>query len=258
MTLRAVVVDDEPLAREGLAAQLRTCDVAVLAECADGFAALDAVREHRPDLLMLDIAMPELDGFGVLERLEPEELPTAIVFVTAYDAHAVRAFDAHALDYLLKPVAPERLREAIGRARRRVLESRAHAATLDREAGFATEQEGHAPRYLAQLLVRQRDQTTVIPVSELEWIEADSYYVRLHTTAGTRPRLLRERMSVLETRLDPAVFVRTHRSAIVRIAAVRTVRAVSRYEHVMILASGAHVPLSRERRASVEARLALL
>ena len=252
--LRAVVVDDEPLAREDLAAELRALRVEVVAECPDGFAAVEAVLHEKPDLLLLDIAMPELDGFGVLERLEPEEVPAAVIFVTAFDAHAVRAFEAQALDYLLKPVAPGRLAEAVARATRRVAEAIAHRAALDAAVSEAMPNDvppAHE-RYLTQLVIRERAVTILVPVRDLEWIEADTYYARLHTGNGARPRLLRERMSVLESRLDPTQFFRTHRSAIVRIACVRAMRSVSRYESVVDLASGAHAPLSRERRPRLE------
>jgi len=256
--LRAIVVDDEPLARADLTAELRTLGVDVAAECADGFAAVDAILRERPDILLLDIAMPELDGFGVLERLEPEEVPPAVIFVTAYDAHALRAFGVHALDYLLKPVPTERLTEAITRAERRVAEAAAHRAALDASVGESAPR-GAPPTeepYLTQLLIRERGATLIVPVRELEWIEADSYYVRLHTGNGSRPRLLRERMSILEARLDPAQFLRTHRSAIVRTSSVRAIRPVTRYEHRIVLASGAEAPLSRERRPRLEALLA--
>ena len=256
MALRAVVVDDEPLARQGLAADLASVGVDVVAQCADGFAALDAIRQAKPDVLFLDIAMPELDGFGVLDRLEPEEVPPALIFVTAFDAHAIRAFDAQALDYLLKPVSAERLAAAIARAERRIAEARAHHAQLAAEASTAIPNESTRQRYLTQLMVKERGQTVIVPVAELEWIEADSYYVRLHPLDGRRPRLLRERMSILETSLDPTQFVRIHRSAIVRLGRVRGIRAVSRYEAVVTLVSGAEAPLSRERRDRLESLLA--
>jgi len=250
--LRAVVVDDEPLAREGLAADLAELDLDVVAVCADGLAACDAIAVHRPDVLFLDVEMPEVDGFGVLERLEPEELPPAVIFVTAYDAHAVRAFEAQALDYLVKPTAPERLAAAVARARQRVAE-----ATALREAPSGDPADGATAGsvdtgYLTQLVIRERGQTTVLPVRELDWIEADTYYVHLHLAGGGRPRLLRERMSVLEARLDPAHFFRTHRSVIVRLELVRAVHMTSRYEHTVVLASGAKIRLSRDRRARLE------
>jgi two-component system, LytTR family, response regulator len=255
--LRAIVVDDEPLAREGLAAELRALDVDVVAECADGFAAVEAVRQRQPELLLLDIAMPELDGFAVLDRLEPEEVPAAVIFVTAFDAHALRAFDAQALDYLLKPVATERLTEAVTRAERRVAEAAAHRRELAESASPLVSENGDAQgqAYLTQLLIRDHRGTLIIPVRDIEWIEADAYYARLHMVDGARPRLLRERMSVLERRLDPSFFFRTHRSAIVRLARVREIRSVSRYEQTVVLASGAEARLSRDRRRQLEAVL---
>ncbi len=246
--LRAIVVDDELLAREGLSADLTALGVDVVAMCADGYSARAAIVDHRPDLLFLDVEMPEVDGFAVLERLEPEDVPPAIVFATAYDQHALRAFEARALDYLLKPFAPARLREAVERAQRRVEEARAL-----RDATNAAQPETPTS-YLTQIVIRDRDQVTIIPIDELEWVEAETYYVRIHATTA-KPRLLRERMSVLEARLDPARFFRSHRSAIVRLDLVRAVKTISRYEHSVVLATGAQVPLSRDRRAALEVLL---
>lgn len=249
--LTAIVVDDELPAREGLAADLAALGIDVVAVCADGRAAYDAIRRQRPDVLFVDVEMPEVDGFALLESLEPEQLPPAIVFVTAYDQHALRAFEVRALDYVLKPFSRERIRTAVERADQRVREAKALEATLgDTVAAEVAE----APRYLSRLVVRDRDGSTVVPVSEIDWIEADTYYVRLHLSDG-RSRLMRDRMALLETRLDPKAFFRTHRSAIVRLDLVRTVKTLSRYEHTVTLASGARVPLSRDRKARLAALL---
>jgi two-component system LytT family response regulator len=247
--LRAIVVDDELLAREGLSADLASLGVHVIATCGDGYSARAAIVDLRPDLLFLDVEMPEVDGFAVLEGLEPEDIPPAVVFATAYDQHALRAFEARALDYLLKPFAPVRLREAVRRATQRVEEARALRDATEQPQG-STEQAA----YLSQIIMRDREQVTIVPISELEWIEAETYYVRIHAM-GARPRLLRERMSVLESRLDPARFFRSHRSAIIRLDLVRAVKTISRYEHSVVLATGAQVPLSRDRRAALEALL---
>jgi two-component system LytT family response regulator len=202
--------------------------------------------------LFLDISMPELDGFATLERLEPEDVPPAVVFVTAYDAHALRAFSARALDYILKPVAPERLAAAVEHAVKRVREARALRDSIDRESETAS-----GDPALTRLLIRDHRGTTVVPVDDIEWIEADTYYVRVHRKTGAdgRPLLLRERMHVLDSRLDPSIFVRTHRSAIVRIDSVREIGDASKYEHQVMLASGAVAPLSRDRRARLESLL---
>lgn len=250
--LRAIVVDDELLAREGLSVDLASLGIDVVAMCGDGYTAREAIATLRPDLLFLDVEMPEVDGFALLDGLEPEDIPPAIIFVTAYDQHALRAFEARALDYLLKPISPARLRDAVARGARRVEESRAlrdASAPPDTSAANAVN-----ASYLTQLVVRDRDQVTIIPASDLEWIEAETYYVRLHAT-GARPRLLRERMSVLESRLDPSRFFRSHRSAIIRLDLVRAIRTVSRYEHSVVLSTGVHVPLSRDRRPRLEALL---
>lgn len=250
--LQAVVVDDERPAREGLAADLATVGVNVIALCSDGRDAQRVLRAHRPDVVFVDVEMPELDGFALLESLEPEELPPAIVFVTAYDEHAVRAFDARALDYVLKPFSLDRLRTAVERADLRVREARAFAEQLER-AESKGESADDSP-YLGRLVIRERDGSIVVPVADIDWIEADTYYVRLHLSSG-KSRLMRERMAVLESRLDPAIFFRTHRSAIVRLDRVRSVKTLSRYEHSVTLSTGARVPLSRERRARLAALL---
>jgi two-component system LytT family response regulator len=247
-SFRAVVVDDELLAREGLSVDLERLGIHVVEKCGDGYAARIAITTLRPDLLFLDVEMPEMDGFAVLEGLEPEDLPPAIVFVTAYDQHALRAFEARALDYLLKPIVPARLREAVQRGMRRVRETYA----LRDESAESEPSEDVS--YLTQLIVRDRDEIIIIPTSDLEWIEAETYYVRIHAT-GVHPRLLRERMSVLEAGLDPARFFRTHRSAIVRLDLVRAIKTISRYEHTVVLTTGTQVPLSRERKARLEDRL---
>jgi two-component system LytT family response regulator len=253
MSLKAVLVDDEPLAREGLRSLLSEIPgIEVIAECANGYEACAAIVEHRPDVLFLDIAMPELDGFATLERLEPEDVPPAIVFVTAYDAHALRAFEARALDYILKPVSPERLSGAVERATQRVRESQALRDAIERESGMSG-----TGTQLERLIVRDHAGTTVVPIDEIEWIEAATYYVALHRRKKSdgRQLLLRERMHVIESRLDPATFFRTHRSAIVRLDAIRAIGGKSSYEYHVILASGALAPLSRDRRTRLESLL---
>jgi len=253
MALKAVLVDDEPLAREGLRSLLSEIpEIEVVAEGANGYEACEAIVKHQPDVLFLDIVMPELDGFATLERLEPEDVPPAVVFVTAYDAHALRAFETRALDYLLKPVSPERLAEAVERASQRVRESRALRDSIQRESEVPS-----PGSQLERLIVRDHTGTTVVLVDDIEWIEAATYYVSLHrrNKSDGRQLLLRERMHVLESRLDPAIFFRTHRSAIVRLDAIRGIGGKSNYEYHVVLASGALAPLSRDRRARLESLL---
>jgi two-component system LytT family response regulator len=252
--LRAVVVDDEQPARDGLSADLAMLDVDVIAACPDARAALAAMRAQSADVLFVDVQLPEIDGFALVESLEPDELPPAVVFVTAYDEHALRAFDVRALDYVLKPFARDRLGETVARVRRRVDEARALSAQLAASSPPEVGEDPRDTRYLTRLIIRERDASFVVPVDDVDWIEADTYYVRLHLRSG-KSRLMRERMAVLEARLDPATFFRTHRSAIVRLARVRSVKTLSRYEHTVTLASGARVPLSRDRRAKLAALL---
>jgi two-component system LytT family response regulator len=250
--LRAVIVDDEPLARQGLRdaiARVAVPGVSVAATCENAVVALEVLRSAQPEILLLDIAMPVLDGFAMLERLEPEATPPAIIFVTAYDEHAVRAFEAEALDFLVKPVPDARLAAALGRAVQRVAESRALRATLD------DAQRGKpSSSYLQHIVIPERGRRLIVPVDDVEWIEGDTYYVRVH--AEGRVRLLRERLSVLEASLDPTRFIRTHRSALVRVDLIREIAAESPYSFSARLATGAKVPVSRERLNRVEAVLA--
>lgn len=249
---RIVIVDDEPLAREGLRdaiARMRVPELEVVALCEDGVTALDRIRQLQPEILLLDVAMPTLDGFAMLEQLEPEGTPPAVVFVTAYDEHAVRAFDAAAVDFLVKPVTDVRLRAALQRAVRRVAEARANRAAL----GARQLPPDTTERYLRQIVIPERGKQAVVPVDEIEWIEGDTYYVRVH--AAGRERLYRERLSRLELRLDPERFHRTHRSALVRLDLIRELRAESPYSYCALLSTGARVPVSRERLKQLEARL---
>lgn len=243
--LRVVVVDDEPLAREDVVHALRGReDVTVSGTCANGVEAIEAVRRLRPDVLLLDIRMPGLDGFGVVSRLERRELPY-VVFVTAFDRFAIEAFRVRALDYLLKPVQPARLDEALARAREQLRMRRAEdwAAALH---AAALEQTGQAPApYWTEVLVRVGTRDLVIRLEEVDWIQAETYYVRLHVRG--RSYLFRERMHVLEARLNPRQFSRVHRSAIVNLDRVREIVHDAREGHIVVLSTGARVRTSQQR-----------
>ncbi len=227
--IRAVLVDDEPLARDVMRGLLaRYSDIVVVAECGNGIEAVAAVRAHDPQLLLLDIQMPDLDGFGVLRALVPH-CPPAVVLVTAFDEFAVRAFDADALDFVVKPFTDDRFFRAIDRARRLV-------ATSD--AG-----------YRAHFLVASGSRTTIVTVDTIAWIEADDYYARLHVPGGSH--LVRRSLRLLESELDPRLFVRVHRSALVSVAHIRELRG----RHTVILRDGTRLEISERRRAAVKARL---
>lgn len=261
-SLRALIVDDEPLARAGIRVLLeRDPEIEVVGECADGAAAVRAVLEKKPDLLLLDVQMPEMDGFQVLRALPEERLPV-VIFITAYDQYALKAFEVHALDYLLKPFDDERFERALSRARAQLRRkqvgevNRSLAALLASYAlpGDEPDPPGAAP-YLSRLVVKSGGRIIFLDVDEVDWIEAADYYVRLH--AGGKSHLLRERMATLETKLDPARFARIHRSAIVNLDRVRELQPWFRGQHMVILKDGTRLTLSRGRRALLEARLGM-
>jgi two-component system LytT family response regulator len=247
--LRVMVVDDEPLAREGLADQLRAIPgVEVVGTHGDGAAALQAMEAESPDALFIDIRMPGLDGFDVVAALDPARAP-AVVFVTAYDAFAVKAFEMNAMDYLLKPATSERLAQSVERVRTRVVDA-GHAERL----GALLERVAESrPRAAGRLIVREVGQMIVVPTADIEWIEGADYYAKLHV-AG-RAHLMRESLTSLEKRLDPSRFLRVHRSAIVNVARVRMVEAAERGDGIAVLGSGARVKVVRAQRAELEKRI---
>jgi len=242
--LRVVIVDDEPLAREDLGQLLGgRHDVTVVATCANGSEALDAVRRLEPDVLLLDIRMPGIDGFHVVSQLDRRELPY-VVFVTAFDRFAIDAFRVRALDYLLKPVQASRLDEALDRAREQLRKRPAGdwpAAVL----AAAQEQTRSAEEFLSELMVRVGTRDIVIKVDDIDWVQAETYYARLHIRG--RSYLYRERMHVLEARLNPRHFARVHRSAIVNLDRVREIVHDNRGDHVVVLSTGARVKTSHQR-----------
>jgi len=247
--IKTIIVDDEPLARRGLRQMLAPLsDFKVIAEARNGVEAISAVRSLHPDLLFLDVQMPEPDGFGVLTEIGPSLMPL-VIFVTAYDEFAVRAFDAHALDYLVKPIQERRFTEAIERVRERIRSNEALAMSR-RLAELLEAQNREVLKH--RLVVPTTSGELLLDASEIDWIEADDYYAAIH--AGKRRHLIRESLSSLEARLDAAQFVRTHRSAIVNIARVREVRNEAA-EMVLVLRDGQCVPVSRRRREFLRERL---
>lgn len=233
--IRTLIVDDEPLARSNLAVLLRADpDMAIVGECGSGMEAVESVRAAKPDLVFLDVQMPEVDGFDVLEMLGGG-VPAAIVFVTAYDQYALRAFEAGALDYLLKPFDNARFALALGRAKERIRLCKSHAPKLERVA------------------IKNAGQVSFVKISEIDWIEAADYYACLHV--GARSHLLRRSMAELEQDLDPNVFCRVHRSSIVNLERVRGLKLTEDGEHEVLLEGGARVRLSRRYRKQLQARM---
>jgi two-component system LytT family response regulator len=246
-----LLVDDEPLVRQGLRDFLEDePDVAVVGECGSGIAALETIARERVDLVFLDIQMPELDGVGVAAALAEQEGP-AVVFVTAYSEHALRAFEVNAVDYVLKPFDRERFRAALGRARARLAAGERSALSQRLSAVLAELQRsrGHAQR----ILVRSDGRIRLVPVGEVDWIEAADNYVRVH--AGADRHLVRETMAAMEARLDPARFARIHRSAIVNLACIRELQPTFNGEYAVLLHTGAKLTLSRGYRDSLRSRL---
>ncbi len=252
--LRVVLADDESLCREGLRDMLEPspidgCAVEVLAECDCGTEAVEAVKERRPDLLFLDVRMPDLDGFGVLDRLSREldgPLPL-VVFVTALDEAAVRAFEAHAMDYLLKPPPPERVADVLTRAAQ-ALKQRRLQEEHSKLLAWLSEERPPAPSarpgpWLSRIEVRGPDRWDYVPVSEILWMRADGNYVELR--AAEKTHLIRETLQVLETQLDPAQFLRVGRSVIVNLGAVRSVLPQGRSAPMVELSDGTTLAVQR-------------
>jgi two-component system, LytTR family, response regulator len=254
------VVDDEPLARDTLRRLLAgDADVELVEDCAGGEDAVRRIREAEPDIVFLDVQMPEVDGFEVLRRVYPAIVP-AVVFVTAYDAHALRAFEAEALDYVLKPFDDERFHRALQRAKARVRERRAHrlAGRLVAELGGASpraDAEAPSSPWVERLPVRQGGRVVFVRVDEVDWIEAADYCVRIH--AGGRAHLVRESMRELEARLDPGRFFRIHRSALVNVARIRELEPHFHGEYVVVMQDGARLRLSRGRRGRLHRLLGM-
>ena len=260
-SLQVLIVDDEPLARERLRMLLSKEEgVTVCGEASDGPSAVAAIRNLRPDLVLLDIQMPGLDGFGVLRELDASELP-AVVFITAFDQHAVKAFEAHALDYLLKPCKATRLHDALERARRHRAPAAAVAtsesdsltqrllAMLD---AHDTQSAATGPAHLTRIAVRQGERVTFVRIAVIDWCEASGNYVVLHV--GKESHIVRETLGTLEEQLPPASFLRISRSVIVQLDRIRELQSVAPGEHVVILQDGRKLPMTRGLR-EVEEKL---
>jgi two-component system, LytTR family, response regulator len=237
MKLRALIVDDEPLSRDRIRMLLAEHpDVDVVGECGDGASAVALIQQQKPDLVFLDVQMPELDGFDVLEQLGSAVLP-GVIFVTAYDSYAIRAFDVNAVDYLLKPVDPARLALALERAR----SDDGREETTDRLLSVV--ESFKRPRYRTRVVVRDQKGAFFLPVEKIDWLEAADNYVRLH--ANDTSYLVRDTLKVMEASLDPERFVRVHRSAIVNLDRIERVEPWSRGEYAILLRDGTRLTSSR-------------
>jgi len=259
--LRVLVVDDEPMARASLTQLLDADDeVEVVGEAANGDEALASIRQLRPDLVFLDIHMPSKDGLEVLDALDEDERPR-IIFCTAYDQYAVRAFEVHALDYLLKPFDDERFLRALARAKQAVLRGRDHGLSDLLSAigarGSAGLGDVEPPAATVdgsdRITIHREGRVDIVEVETIAWIEAADQYVRLHTDRGEL--LMRASMSHMEATLDPARFLRVHRSAIVPLERVQSLESLGGGVGRLLLADGTHVPVARARMARVRKAL---
>jgi len=246
--IRVMVVDDEPLAR-GMVREMLDSDpeAEIVGECANGRDAISAIKSLGPDLIFLDVQMPEFGGFDVLEAFADEPLPR-VIFVTAYDQYAVRAFEVHALDYLLKPFDRERFMTAWQRAKLQI--SKDQFDRRDQHIMALLEELKAGPRYIERLVVKTAGRVFFLDINDIDCIEAEGNYVRVHN--GPKSYLLRETISGLESQLDPKEFLRIHRSAIVRIDKIKELQPWFHGEYHVILEGGKQLTLSRNYRSNLQ------
>ncbi len=246
--IRALIVDDEPLAREGMRIHLGEHeDIDIIGECDDGATAVIMIRDVAPDLVFLDVQMSGLDGFGVLRAIGGEHMPI-VVFVTAYDQFALQAFEAHAIDYLLKPIDPDRLDTALERVRNQ-LEGANRRERVDRVMALLS-QVGGSQRYIERLVTRSDGKIRIIRVDDIDYIEAAGNYAKIHV--GGKMHLVREGMNSLESKLDPARFLRVHRSVIVRIDRIKELESLYQGDYVVVLHDGTRLTTGRKYRDAIQ------
>jgi two-component system LytT family response regulator len=253
--IRVLLVDDEPLAREMLREMLQgDPDAQIVGESCNGRDALEAIRTESPDLIFLDVQMPEVGGFEVLASLEKEKIP-CVIFVTAYDQYAVRAFEVQALDYLLKPFDQERFDVSWQRAKAQLLRDR-NGGGMDQRILALLQELKAGKNYLERLVIKAAGRIYFLETSEIDWIEAEGNYVSVHSAKKTH--LLRETISSLEAQLDPRKFVRIHRSSIVRLDFIQELQPWFHGEYRVILKDGTQLTLSRNHRDKLQEALGKL
>lgn len=239
--IKALIADDEALARKFIRRMLKDDhEIEIVGECSNGREALAMIRKQNPDLVFLDVQMPEMDGFAVLDSIETERLPE-IIFATAYEQYAIRAFELHALDYLLKPFDQTRFKDAIKHAKERFRSERQNEGRIQINA--LLESIKTKPQYLDRLMIKAAGRITFLSTDEITWIEADDKYVHLHT--GKINPMVRQTLSAMETQLDPKKFRRIHRSAIVNVERIKELQPLFSGEHSILLVDGTKLTLSR-------------
>ena len=245
--IRVVVADDELLARKFIRRMLKQDpEVEIVAECSNGAEAVATIRKEKPDLVFLDVQMPEMDGFAVLDAVRLDHLPE-IVFTTAYESYAIRAFELHALDYLLKPFDQTRFRDAMKHAKERLNQRQHEDERL--QIGALLESLKNQTQYLDRLIIKADGRITFLSTREIDWIEADDKYVHLHT--GKTARMVRQTLSGMEAQLDPKKFLRIHRSTIVNVERIKELQPLFSGEHSIVLQDGTRLTLSRNYKNSL-------
>ncbi len=254
--IKTLIIDDEAHARATVRLLLQNePQIEIAGEAADGFAAMEMIQEHKPDFIFLDVQMPEMNGFEMLDRLQPADLPQ-VLFVTAYDHYALQAFDVNAIDYLLKPFDDDRFREALKRAMEQLEQKDLRQLNQGLQTLLASlRHQGSAagPKYPQRLAVKTGGRIFFISVDEISWIEAADQYVKLHT--GKTTHLLRESMSKLEDSLSPEHFCRIHRSAIVKISNIKELRPQPTGDYQVILRDNTKLKLGRNRRQALQEKI---
>jgi len=245
--IKAVIVDDEPPARNKIREMLKTDpDIEIVDECTNGREAIQSIASKEPDLMFLDIQMPELDGFGVLEALGPGKLP-AVVFVTAYDQYAVQAFEVHAVDYLLKPFDRQRFQTALDRVKTQLRLS--GGSQLNQQLHSLLRELKGPVKHSDRFVVKSGGRVFFLKNDEVDWIEAAGNYVRIHV--GKDTHLLRETMTAIQKKLDPALFIRIHRSTFVNLEKIKELQPWFHGEYVVILRDGTQLTMSRSYRSNL-------
>jgi two-component system, LytTR family, response regulator len=240
--IKVLIVDDEFLGRERICSLLsERVDMKIVGECANGREAVEAIRNLRPDLVFLDIQMPRINGFDVVETVGAENMP-AVIFVTAYDEYAIRAFDINAVDYLLKPFDEERFEKAVDRAKREI-KTQGSTTEIKENLRKLLKEAKDEPQFLKRIPVKSASGTTFVPTEEIDWISASGHYLELHI--GNETHLIREKLSVMETQLDPRIFMRIHRSTIVNLDRIKSLHPMFNGDQLVILKNGRELNLRR-------------
>lgn len=260
MKIKTLIVDDEPLARRAVRLMLmRDAEIEIVGECDNGQTAVESILMQKTDLVFLDIQMPEMNGFEVLETIGARKMPE-VIFVTAYDEYAIHAFEVNALDYLLKPFSDERFEKALQRAKSQLaqreindLSQKLIALVGDYQSEPPANIQTSKPDYTSRFMIKSGGRISFIKVDEIDWIEAADYYVKLHT--GRKSHLIRETMNVLEKKLDPRAFIRIHRSTIVNIERIKELQPHFNGDYIVVLNDGTELKLSRTRREQLNALL---